>query len=478
MISGRYKNLATNTLLFAVNAVATKFVTFLLVPLYTSAMTAGEYGLTDMSVTVISLVTPLATLSIADAAVRFMVDDERRQGTYAFVGFAVTALSVLVVALLTPALKLGFFGGLGDYPQWFVLAYASTALLHYCGNVARGLGKIKVIPACAGASSLITCALAFVLVGNMGMTVDGYFISVSAGPMVAVLLYFSYGGIWRSLLSGFRDVSGLAPGRSGVAELLRPMLRYSLPLVPNALLWWAGMGINRFFITGILGIVASGLYAAASKIPTLINAVYAIFQQAWQLSSFQESKSESISSFFETVFTLVQACMTVLCAGVCLLSPVLGAIMLRGETYESWPMIGLLVLANLMNVFNSFYGTVYTSTMNTSLIMTTTVVGAVTCTVLTPLLIGPLGISGACLASVAGQGLVFAVRARRSREFISFDPRWRVLLPTLAILTVQSLFTGFQVRGWQGVSVACFAVVACLQGGGVYRLRARRKASG
>ena len=59
---------------------ATKLITFLLVPLYTTYMSAGEYGLTDMSITVISLLTPLVTLDVAEAAVRFIVGDRARGG--------------------------------------------------------------------------------------------------------------------------------------------------------------------------------------------------------------------------------------------------------------------------------------------------------------------------------------------------------------------------------------------------------------
>ena len=110
-----YKNLAVNTALFAANAVATRLMTFLLVPLYTYYMSAGEYGITDMSLTVISLVTPLATLAVADAAVRFIIEDDSRKSEYAFIGFVVTLLSILIVAMLTPALDLDVFGGLGKH---------------------------------------------------------------------------------------------------------------------------------------------------------------------------------------------------------------------------------------------------------------------------------------------------------------------------------------------------------------------------
>ena len=138
-----YKNLAVNTALFAANAVATRLMTFLLVPLYTYYMSAGEYGITDMSLTVISLVTPLATLAVADAAVRFIIEDDSRKSEYAFIGFVVTLLSILIVAMLTPALDLDVFGGLGKHKVFFLFAYSSSAFLQLCSEVARGMGEIK-----------------------------------------------------------------------------------------------------------------------------------------------------------------------------------------------------------------------------------------------------------------------------------------------------------------------------------------------
>ena len=148
-----------------------------------------------MSLVVISLITPLATLSIADAVVRFMVGDREHGAEYSFVGFAVTLGSVALVALLTPALDLGVFGGLGEYKGWFILAYASSVMLQLCGEVARGKGEIKLSPVCASISSLITCVAAVVLVGAFDMTVVGYFISISIGPLVAVVVYLTVGGM-------------------------------------------------------------------------------------------------------------------------------------------------------------------------------------------------------------------------------------------------------------------------------------------
>lgn len=460
--SRKYRQLAVNIGLFAVNAIATRLVTFLLVPLYTAFMSAGDYGLTDMSLTVISLVTPLVTLSAADASVRFIVGDRVRGAGYAFIGFAVTLTSIVLVALLSPILDLGVFGGLGAYKGWFVLAYASSALLQLCGEVARGVGEVRLIPICAGISSLITCVSAFALIGGLRMAVVGYFVSVSVGPLAAVAVYLTIGGMGRLALDGAR--SALGGGLEHAKALCAPMLRYSLPLIPNSLFWWVGTGINRFFITGMLGIAASGMFAAAGKLPNLLNTAYSVFQQAWQLSAFQESGDEGLEGFFSSVFRVLQAGVTVLCALLSFLAPWLAMIFLQGEFYDAWPMISVLLIANLMNVFNAFYGTVYTTTMHTSYIMRTTVVGAVACVVLTPALIVPLGTYGACVASAVGNALVFAMRARDSRKYIRFDVGWRVLAPTLALLVVQSAVTAFQVSGWRVVSGACLVACIALQG--------------
>lgn len=459
----RASNLICNTFLFAINAVATKFVSFLLVPLYTYYMSAEEYGVTDMSLTVISLATPLVTLSVADAAVRFMVGDRVHRAEYSFIGFLVTLGSIVFIVFLTPLLDLEIFGGLGLFKGWFILAYASSALLQLCGEIARGISEVRLIPICAGASSLITCAVAVVLIGGFGMALTGYFISVSVGPLVAVAVYVTFGGMGALALDGAHSIINQPSWKRRLKELCAPMLRYSLPLIPNSLFWWVGTSINRFFITGMLGIAASGMFAAAGKLPNLLNTAYSVFQQAWQLSAFQESGEDGLDRFFSSVFGILQAAMTLLCAIVSFLAPWLASVFLQGEFYGSWPMISILLISNLMNVFNSFYGTVYTTTMHTAYIMRTTVVGAIVCISLTPTLIYFIGIYGACLASALSNALVFAMRAIDSRQYIKFNAQWGRLIPSLALLVFQSIVTVVQPQHWSQLSAVCLVLCVMLQ---------------
>lgn len=460
---GKYKNLILNTALFAVNAVATKLISFFLVPLYTSYMSAGEYGLTDMSLTVISLITPLVTLDVSEAAVRYIVGDREKRDCYTAVSFLVTTASVFAVVLALPLLDLGAFGGLGSFKGWFVIAYTSSAFMNLFGAIARADNKVKLIPVCAATSSIVTLVSAIVLIGHLRFGVVGYFISVSMGPLFATFIYLFAGGLAGMIARGTREL--VAGGQSGLREILAPMFRYALPLIPNSLFWWAGTSINRLFITGMMGIAASGMFAAAGKVPNLLNTAYSIFQQAWQLSVFQEAgKKGELETFYSVVFRLVSAGLTTMCSILSVLSPLLAAALLRGETFKAWPMISLLLIANLMNVFNSFYGTIYTSTLHTSYVMRTTILGALSCVLFTPLLIPAAGTYGACLASVIGQGLVFVMRARDSRKYVAFDAGLKTLIPTLIVLCVQSAVTSFQAPFWQIISLVCCMLVVVLQG--------------
>lgn len=210
--------------------------------------------------------------------------------------------------------------------------------------------------------------------------------------------------------------------------------------------------------------------------PSLVNTVYTIFQQAWQLSAFQEARGgEGLDRFFSTVFMLLQALMLVMCSAMSLLAPQLASLFLQKGFYDARPLVSVLLVANLLNVFNSFFGTVYTTEMRTGYIMRTTVNGALVCVVATALLIPELGIYGAAVASCLGNGVVLALRARNSRRLLEFDCGWGYALPCMGLLVVQTVVSAAGVSGWRWVSLACLLAVGVVQGAHVYRrLRLRR----
>ena len=288
----KYKGLLVNIGLFALNALATKLMAFILMPLYTLYLTSGEFGIMDMSTVVINLVFPVFTVSIASGVLRFIIDDKQHTKFYATEGLLVIFVSCLVVLICLPFLNLSIFGGLGQYKWLFLISYAFSSLQSYLAEVARAVDQIKLISVSAIFSSLVMAGSAFITIAWLKMGLVGYFISFILGNVLAFVIFMFAGKQWRLL-----SIRSLFENR----ELRKELYRYSLPLAPNTIGWYISTAFSRFLITGILGVQSSGLYAAASRIPNMLNALQQVFSLAWQVSSFQEYKKKSVEHFYGVI---------------------------------------------------------------------------------------------------------------------------------------------------------------------------------
>lgn len=439
--------------MFTLNTVSTKLITFLLVPLYTYFLTTTQYGVTDMSLTVASLVTPVVTLSIGDAATRYIIDDPDNKERYISVGFWVTLFGCLVMFLLTPLLDLSVFGGLGAYKGLYLLYFVTTAFNAYLANVARGVNQIKLITGASIVSSLVSASLAGVLIGLFGWKVEGYFISLILGAVTAIFAYLLFGGSWRYIR---------IPKLERDRHFLKTMLLYSIPLMPNSIFWWVGTSINRFFITSMLGIGASGLFAAASKIPNVMNMISSTFWQAWSLSAFQEFKKTDTGRFYSNVFAVFRTFCFLAASGLIVLAPWLSSILLQKKFYSAWPIIPILILAFLFNVFAGFYGTVFTASMKTRHLMTSTGVAALAVIVLTWLLIPLLGLQGAAWAMVGSNLIMYVMRVLMAQSIVKISVNWPLTLLNVLLVCSQVCVMVWQTNGYMVISWLIFAAVCAV----------------
>ncbi|MFT8636971.1 MAG: oligosaccharide flippase family protein [Pseudoclavibacter sp.] len=458
---GKYKTLTVNLGLFTLNTVATRLIVFILVPLYTYFLSPREFGITDMATTVRMLLIPLVTLSMADAALRFIIDDANDTQRYATIAFIVTVLSCVVVFCLLPIFDLSFFGGLGRYKLQFLLVYASGAFQTYFSNIARGLNQIKLMTWSSIFSSLMTSGLAAMFIAIMGWGINGFLYSTAAGSVVGCVIYL----IWGKQFTYIRIYS---THTSKDLVLFKRMCMYAVPLIPNALFWWMGTSINRFFITGMMGISATGLFAAATKLPNLIDAVYQIFQQAWTLSAFQEYRKSGVNHFFTVIYTCLQAVMSVGTSMFILLSPWLASIMLQKEFFAGWILMPILALAVYFNALNAFYGSVFTSSMRTGTLMSTTLFGSLVCVGITWALIPSIGLFGPCIAMAASNMVVLIQRMVRAGSIMRIKVNILLLISTVLILVAQSCVMSLRFPHYIAINIGLVLVVCGVQAGCVY----------
>lgn len=450
----KYKNLLINIAVFTITTVATKLTTFLLVPLYTYYLTAAEYGISDMTTLVIGIIMPLGTFAIGDAVLRFMIDDKQDSREIASIGVAITCLSCLVVLLLLPLLELPMFGGLGEYRWLFLLSYIVYAFQDLFSRIARGANQLRLITVASTASAFCTAVCAVLFIAFLGRGLDGFYYSYIAGSLLGSLIFLSVGRHYRYL----RLVTWTTAER-----LLRRMLPYALPLIPNNVLWMFNTSVNRLFITSMLGIAASGIFAASYKIPNLLNMLYSIFFQAWTLSSFQEYRKSNVDRFFSIVFTLLNALLTIVGSLIILLSPWLAYWFLQKDFYQGWVYMPILIFALYFNSLSSFYGSAYTMVMKTRLILISTVASALICLAGTWFFIPYIGLYGAAIAMLFSNITLLLIRIICSQQFIHIAiPKWKTSL-TLCVLTIQVFTMTLQIPHYIEISSLCFVFIIAIQ---------------
>ena len=443
----KYKNLILNIGLFSLNTISTKLITFLLVPLYTYFLTAAQYGITDMSLTLVGLIVPVATLSIGDATTRYIIDDPNDQERYISIGFWVTTFGCLLMFTLLPVLDIPIFGGLGDYKWFYMVYFISLNFNSYMGNVARGLNRIKLMTVASIASSLVSASTAGILIGLLDWKVEGYFVSLILGGTTSIMIYLIFGH--------FRHCINF-PKFKRDRKYLKIMLLYSIPLIPNSIFWWIGTGINRFFITAILGIGSSGLFAAAGKIPNILNLISSTFWQAWSLSAFQQFKKSDTGRFYSNVFTVFRSVCFVTASVLILGAPWLASVLLQKSFYEAWCIVPILVLAFLFNAFAGFYGTIFTASMKTTYLLTSTIMASLAVIVATYLLLPVMGLQGAAWALVASNLLMYVMRMFRASSIMTIKVNWPLMIASTLLLTLQVCVMSWKLSNYMILAAIIF----------------------
>ena len=119
----RNKYLVKNTAIFALGNLATKFISFFLVTLYTRILRTSEYGIVDLINTISMIAVPVLILNISEAIMRFSLDKGADYNKIMSIGLLMTMLSIPIGALFVPVV--GVFEDLKPY-AWYVYLYTIT----------------------------------------------------------------------------------------------------------------------------------------------------------------------------------------------------------------------------------------------------------------------------------------------------------------------------------------------------------------
>ncbi|MBR6760997.1 MAG: polysaccharide biosynthesis C-terminal domain-containing protein [Oscillospiraceae bacterium] len=427
----KYKTLALNTTIFAIGSFGAKLVSFLLNYLYTGAMDTGIYNTKEVVELCANLLIPIVSFSITDAVIRYGLD--RNYEKNAVFSNAVTILlgGLGVFVLLSPLLQL-----YADIkPYWLLLmGYICISCFRQLSTqFARVKGMVKLYAA-DGIFCILTLFLCNVLfISKLKLGVTGFLLSVMISDLLSGLSVWLIAKHYKEF--SFRNID---------RELMEVMLRFSLPLIPAAVLWIITGFSDRIFVRHMISDGDAGIYGAAAKIPNLLSMISTVFYQAWNMSAIAENDSKDRAKFYSRIFNAYQA-LLVLGAGfiIAFVKP-LSMLVNNTNRFSSYASAylytPLLVIAVMLMCYNQFLSSIYTVSKHTQNSFWTSMIAAVLNLVLNTLLIPRYAVYGAIAATLASYFVCYIIRIFDARRYIPFPvAHWRFALNLLILFAMSHL---------------------------------------
>jgi len=332
--------LLKNTGLIAVGNFGAKMISFILLPLYTSILTTSEYGTYDYIVAISAFLLPIITLSIHEAMFRFIIDAKKEDKLKEIISnaFIIVLLGIASVSFIILVLKF-LFPNIQNL--FYIFLYVTTnALYVFSNNILRGQGKIKEYTIISSSKNILQLILNALSVAVFRFGMKGLLFSSIIAEIIPFLVILFVFKIYKQI--AFRMVS---------RNVLRPMLKYSIPLIPNSL---GAQIINisdRLVISSVLGTSANGIYSVSYKFPNVIETVYHFFYMAWSESAsivFSKGKEEAnkyYKSLHELINNFIFSVILILIAGM----PLLFRIFINGDYVQGIVYVPILLIAMYLN---------------------------------------------------------------------------------------------------------------------------------
>lgn len=393
------KELAINTVIIMFGKMCTQFLSFLLLPLYTSLLSTEEYGTFDLVITIVSLCMPFIFWQIEDAIFRFLVEarnDEEKKISIVSTVFKFVIKHIIVVSIIYMCIY-KFLNP--SYRVFLYLNFVCTYLATFSLQIVRGLGKniVYSMGSFLSASISVVCNVLFIAV--LHMRAEGMLLALCVGNVTCFVYVMYATKIHRYLNWKMTD-----------ANMLREMLKYSLPMIPNLLAWTVIATSDRLILTAFLGAGATGIFSVAHKFPSIFSTVYGIFNLSWTESVTLHLKDADGTIFVTKTINSMYSLFSAVAIGIVACMPFVFPVLVNSNYQEAYNQIPILILGTMFNVIVGLLSVIYIALKQTSQIAKSSVFAAIINVVVNLILVKQIGIYAASLSTVIAYAILALYR--------------------------------------------------------------------
>lgn len=403
------KELIRNTIIIAIGRCSTQVITFLLLPLYTSILTTKEYGEYDLLNTISIFAIPFITLLMEEAMFRFLIDVKNREEKK-----RVISQSVLfsIFSMIFYSFLILVIGKIMHYPYIIYLIFyiGASILSGIAGSICRGQGKYKIYSLFNFLSSFLVVLLNIIFIAFIRIGIKGLFLSYILGNAI-VSIWILY------LLKIPRYISFKNLDKS----LMKDMLRYSIPLVPNSVSWAIINLSDRLLITYFLGLGVNGIYSIANKFPTIINTFYNFFYMAWKETASKMVKEENKDEFYNNIYIHLKHFLVAVSLILIGVLPFVFPFLIKKSYADAYIYIPPLILSIYFSNLSSFYGGIFAAYKDTKIMGSSTIWGAFINLGVNILLIQFIGVWAAVVSTFVSIFIIYLFRSFKIKKYVTLE---------------------------------------------------------
>ena len=418
------KQLMKNTIIIAIGKLSTQIISYLLLPLYTSQLDPSEYGNYDFICTLSVFLCPIITLLMEESMFRYLIDaDSKVQRKKIITQTIIYTFFGTVLFTIIAALIMGFGT---DYTPMYITAIItfviSNILIGLSNALSRGLGKIKLYSVSNFILGISTIILNIVFILALNAGAEGLLWSNTiANALTAIIIL----------------VILKLPKYIGKIDkpLMKDMIKYSIPLVPNSISWSIINMSDRIILTQMVSSAANGIYAMANKFPNIINVLYGYFYTAWKESAAKIVKEDNKNQYYNSIYH--DAKRFLYAVTICLIAvmPFAFPIFINEAYNEAYVYIPIVMIATYYSNLSSFYGGIFSAYKDTKIMGTTTIVAAVINLVIDLLLVNWLKIYAACFSTLIANLIVYFYRKKKLKKYLKLkELKWQGPMLFLALI--------------------------------------------
>lgn len=377
-------------------------VNFLLLPLYSQVLSTQEFGNYALILAFYSIALIIYQAGFGIGFTKFYLDETdsvKRKTVFSSILNTVFIISVLLSTIgiiFTNQISYLLLGS-SAFSQLFFIVFISLLfenifffLLYYF----KTLEKSKFVVFITGISSTVNFILNVILVYYLSLGIKGIFIALLVSNAAAVLILAPI--IFKDYIASINS------------EIIKQVFRFSSPLFIGSIFAVFIEVVDRYFIDYYLDTSEVGIYSFSYRIALVMNLFVISFRTAWAPRAINNYKEGNYSTDFGKIFTKLIASTLLVFITVSLFIGDLFEIQISGfeifnESYKPGiEIIPVVLFSYIFSGLSGFYSVYPFVAGKSKHFLISDVAALLINIVLNILLIKPLGIMGAAVATLAG----------------------------------------------------------------------------